>query len=329
MIRFLVTGDWHLKGTNPRNRVGSYKQAAFDKLREVFALAKEYGCQAIIQPGDVWDSPEVSDGVKDEYADLLEEAPCQILAASGNHDIYGYNLDTYKRTSLRAIERMVALLEVNRGHGFGISGLPAVDITFQPFTGRVDVDGWGYAYEWPENNRSVDYSGVTHIHVVHGMLLDHTPPFDKFTLLEDAKTNADIVITGHDHTGYGIYKRADGVTFINPGALLRSAASMSEIERPIQVALIEIRGKGDYDVWLLPVTCAKPGNEVLDRSKIEADQKRAYAMESFAALIQAETGERVLLNIDAIVEQIAASEKYDAAVVLKALERIAAERANV
>ena len=329
MIRFLVTGDLHLKGANPRNRVGSYKQAAIDKLREVFEIAKAYGCEAIIQPGDVWDSPEVANGVLLEYMAVMKESLCPIIACSGNHDVYGYNLDSLERASLHILELLVPKLSVNRGMGYRVTDKPYVDITMQPYEGKVDVDGWGYAYEWPENKRQTGYSDITHIHVVHGMLLDHKPPFDKFTLLEEVKTNADIVITGHDHTGYGIYKRADGVTFINPGALLRSAASISEIERPIQVALIEIRGKGDYDVKLLPITCAKPGNEVLDRSKIEADKKRAYAMESFAALIQSEAGGKVLLDINSIVEQVAASEKYDAAVIATALERIAAERAHL
>ena len=50
---------------------------------------------------------------------------------------------------------------------------------------------------------------------------------------------------------------------------------------------------------------AKPGEEVLDRSRIEAEKKRAYAMEEFASLIQTETGEDVLVDINTIVESIA------------------------
>ncbi len=327
MIRLLHVGDIHLRGTNPRNRIGSYKQAAVDKLREVFSIARAYNCDAIIQPGDWLDSPEISIAVLLELTELLKESPCPIISCSGNHDVHGYNLESLNRCSLRLLEMLVPNLTVNKNRHFPLEN--GLNVTFQPYTGKVDVDGWGYAYEWQDNEKPADYWNTMHIHVVHGMLLDHEPPFDKFTLLKDCKTNADIVISGHDHTGYGIYKRADGVTFINPGALLRSAASISEIERPIQVALIEIRGKGDYDVKLLPITCAKPGSEVLDRSKIEADKKRAYAMESFAALIQSETGEKVLLDINSIVEQVAASEKYDAAVVAKVLECIAAERANL
>lgn len=317
MAKFIVVGDLHLKGTNPRNRIGSYKQAAFDKLREVFSLAKEHAASAIIQTGDVLDSPEVSNGVLLEYMSLLQESPCQIITCSGNHDVYGYNLESLERASLHILELLVPRLSVNKEWFFPKG--TGVNVTFQPYTGRVDVEGWGYSPAEVQQH-------FTNIHVVHGMLLDHVPPFDKYSLLKDVKTNADIVITGHDHTGYGIFKRADGVTFINPGALLRSSASISEIERPIQVALIDVRGPKDYSVKMLPITCAKPGNEVLDRSRIEADQKRAYAMESFAALIQAETGERVLLDISSIVEQIAAIDKYSADVVRVTLERIAAER---
>jgi exonuclease SbcD len=160
------------------------------------------------------------------------------------------------------------------------------------------------------------------------MLLDHTPPFDRFTLVQEVKTSANMVLTGHDHTGYGIFRRSDGVIFCNPGSLTRLSASESEMRRPIQVALITVEdGQGRID--LLPLKSAAPGPDVLDRSRIEKEAARQYAMENFAALIQTVGGERVRLDINQIVEAIAEQEGIAPSVVQKALERIEAARMAV
>ena len=322
-MKLIYTGDWHLRGTNPRNRIGSYVDAAKAKIREVFAIAAEVDAVAILVPGDIFDAPQVADSVKSMYADLLQESPVPIYTTPGNHDLSGYNIDTYDNGSLKILSRMVPLLDVEtdcstckviKDEDSGVIAL----VTFTPYSGKVDRDGYGYSPDTLFYKES-DY---LRIHVAHGMALDHIPPFDRFTLLQDIKTDADLVLTGHDHTGYGVYKRADGKVFCNPGALLRSAASMSELERPIQIAVIDIRAKDDFDITLVPLKSAKVGSEVLDRSGIEADKKRSYAMESFAALIKTNTGAKVLLDIPTIIETIAAQEGVDPEVIAVALKKI-------
>jgi len=67
----------------------------------------------------------------------------------------------------------------------------------------------------------------------------------------------------------------------------------------------------------------------LDRSRIEKEAARQYAMENFAALIQTVGGERVRLDINQIVEAIAEQEGIAPSVVQKALERIEAARMAV
>jgi len=329
-VKFIYTGDWHLRGTNPRNRVGSYVDAAKEKLREVFGIAEQVGAVAIVCGGDIFDSHQVADSVKDMYADLLSESPVPIYTTAGNHDLSGYNLDTYKNGSLSILERMVPGLHVKlRPDDAEIiipnDGAPPIYLTFTPYSGKVDREGYGYS---PENLKSLEgYPEPFRLHTSHAMALDHIPPFDRFTLLTDIQTEADLLLTGHCHTGYGVFNRADGKVFCNPGSLLRSSASMSELERPIQVAVIDVRAKNDFDITLVRLKCAKVGTEVLDRTGIEADAARSYAMDTFAALIKTNTGAKVLLDITAIVETIAAQEEIDQEVVDVALKKIAEARA--
>lgn len=323
-IKLLFTGDWHLRGNNPRNRTDDYMAAADLKLSEVFKLAQTNDADAIIMPGDVWDRPEVAIGVLLHYADVLKASPVPIYATCGNHDIYGYNLGSYGRSSLLLLEMLVPQLTIisdpSRFHDLG----KEIYLTATPYSGRMDIDGYGY------DNDLQKVKDATYIHIAHGMLLDHKPPFDRYSLVHTVPTTCDLVLTGHDHIGYGVYRRPDGVTFCNPGALMRMSASVSEIERTVQVALITVdRLARDIPIQLIPLVTAKPGDAVLDRSKIEEEKQRQYAMEAFSTLIQTHTGGKVLMDINHIVDTIAAEEGYDPEVVRTALAIIDQQREGV
>ncbi|WP_138751086.1 metallophosphoesterase [Paenibacillus sinopodophylli] len=323
MTKFLYFGDPHIRGTNPRNRTDSYPEAWKAKLREIWALGKLHQVDAFLQPGDTFDLPDVANSVLNDAADVFSEAPAPIYTTAGNHDIPGYNVAAFGNTSLRLLERIVPQLRVVNDPAkavlFGPGAIPEVALTFTPYSGNIDRDGYGYS---PENEPVGD---AYRLHIAHGMLIDHTPPFDRFTLVQEVKTTAQMVFTGHDHTGYGIYRRGDGVIFCNPGSLTRLSASQGEISRTIQAALITIEG-GQGNIELLPLQSAKPGEEVLDRSRIEKDQQRQYAMENFAALIQTAGGERVRLDINQIIEAVAEKEGVAPEVVRLALEKIEAAR---
>ena len=321
MKKFLFVVDPHIRGTNPVHRKGDLREDTKAKFAEIFTIAKDRKVDAIIYPGDILDSPEIALGVAFDFADVLSKSPVPQYTTIGNHDVYGYNTDSYYRTSLRLLERLVPNFKViYKPDDFVVYG-EEVLISFEPYSSKMDINGYGYS---PAGN--IGCFPGTVIHVAHGMLLDHDPPFDRYTKVQDVVTTADIVLTGHDHTGYGVYERADGKMFVNPGSLTRLAASQNEINRPIQVALITVDGFGKKEIELIPITCAKPGEDVLDRTGIEANNKRQYAMEAFAALIKSKTGEAVILNVPQIIETIAAQEKFDPVVVKIALELIDLER---
>jgi len=312
-MKFLMIGDIHIRGTSPRNRTDNYVEACKAKLRECWEIAKEHNVTAILQPGDVFHSPEVSIGTLLEFVTIFQECPVPIYCTVGNHDVFSYNLETYGRTSLQLLQMLLNgklnVFAVNvRDTIFGDVWLAA-----QPYTSQVDVNGWGYSTQ-------VGFVGncKANIQMTHGMLLDHNLPYEaKFTNLYEVETNANIILTGHDHTGYGAIKRSDGKLFVNPGALMRLSASTTELERPIQVAIIDT---DTLTATLIPLKCAKPGPEVLDRTKIEENNARQYAMEEFSALIQTGDGQKVLLNIPDIIERIGKQEKLPANVIKKAIE---------
>lgn len=332
MMKLLFTGDWHLRGNNPRNRIDDYPTVAEEKLLEVFSLAVKHEANFIIMPGDVWDRPEVGIAVLLRYADVLKQSPITIYATIGNHDIYGYNLGSYGRSSLRLLEMLVPQLKVIADSGVAVNlskeaavgGKYPVYLTATPYSRLMDIDGYGYSPDIDVGSDAIK------VHIAHGMLLDHKPPFDRYSDLYKVPTTADLVLTGHDHLGYGIYNRADGVTFCNPGSLLRISASVKEIERQVRVALITLDTfTAKRTVEFLPLMCAKPGEEVLDRSSIDEANQRQYAMEAFSTLIQTHTGGKVLMDVNQIIETIAAEEHFAPDVVAAALAVIDQQREAV
>lgn len=242
--------------------------------------------------------------------EIFDKAPVDVYTMPGNHDLHGYNLESYHRTSLHLLNIISNRLEVV---GEIQEQLLSFLIEFRPYTSTIDNDYSAY--------QAQECSSLK-ILVMHSMLLDHDLPYQaKYTNLYKLETNADIVISGHDHVGYGVIKRKDGKLFVNPGALMRLTASVAEMERQVQVAIVDLDTR---TAELVPILTAPKAVEVLDRSALEDKKEREYALEEFAMLIKAHDG-KACLSVTEIVEQIGQKENISPKVIEKAIEIIRSE----
>lgn len=332
MMKIVITGDIHYRGVNPKARLDNYQEAITAKLKEVFSLTKHIGASVIILPGDLFDSPNMAWGTVAELALLLQIAPlnCRILTIPGNHDIYGGNPASKNRTPYGLLSRLGLVWDLtdepfefsNNENNSDLN----IAITGHSFTADTDTDAGKDQFNPPPH--AGDWRG-TSIHVVHSMLLDRSPGFDiRHTLISQVKTTANVIISGHDHTGFGVVRRDDGVLFINPGALCRLSAHASEIERQVQVAVLTVDDNGQCNAELVPLQSAKPGHQVLSREHIEEAQARNEKLDEFLSLLASE-GESKFLEVREIVEDIAARENIPAAVKQEALERLGRARERV
>ena len=327
-MKYLIVGDVHFRGVNPRARLDNYMEAISRKLHEVFALAQQYKVDAIIQTGDLLDSPATGWSTAAELAQILQGSPCPFLTINGNHDIYAANPGSKYRTPFGFLSRLGIIEDIGEeafesgdngkgivitGHGFNIeTDTPLGKGQFDPATCFVQL----------KDGKDV------RIHVVHSMLMDHSPGFEmRHTLISQVETSAQVIICGHLHTGFGskyVYRRDDGVLFINPGALCRLSAHHAEIERKIQVALLTVEG-GKCEAELIPLKCAAAGHEVLSREHLEADADRGGRLEKFLSLLASE-GESKFLEAVEIIDDIAARENLPKEVKAEALKRIGVAR---
>ena len=193
----------------------------------------------------------------------------------------------------------------------------------QPYIYDIDYKDKYKQYYVISKPHNIDFS----IHMVHGMLLDKKI-FDgaAYTLLDDIlDTEADITLSGHYHSGFGI-KIINNKYFINPGSLVRMTSSITEIERWPSVAILDISRENGIVANIVKLKSAKPGDEVLDRGYIEQEQFKKHRLASFFQEIGS-AGEIKKLDLYSIIQQVANNENIDENIKKEALKRIAdAER---
>ncbi|MCR4430581.1 MAG: metallophosphoesterase [Tepidanaerobacteraceae bacterium] len=315
-MRFLFFTDTHIRGNNPQNRKDNFFETLQKKIKEVFDIAIEEKIDIILHGGDIFDRPDVSPALVRDFVLLLNKYQIPIYAVAGNHDIYGQNPLTINRTMLGLLDGMALVKLLQPGNKLIFKdGSRRIQLTGQPYFYGIDGEYKKQSYIMSKDE-NVDFA----IHMVHGMLLEK-PFFEgmSYTLLEEiAETQADITLTGHYHTGFNT-KVIDGKYFINPGSLVRINNSINELSRMPKVIIIDITEKIKIDE--INLKCALPGEEVLDRTKVQA---MAFKEKKLAEFIQGiySTGQYNSINISKIIEEISLHQNLKKEVIKEALKRI-------
>ncbi len=322
-LTFICTKDIHYAGQNPKARLDNYQEALTAKIREIFDIAREYEADGILVAGDLFDSFYTSLPVIAEYAALLKESPCEIFTIAGQHDEESHNPGSLRRSPYGLLKRLGIIWDCSEilGHksaqGFDVS------ITGKHYDWTADKDP-AY-YQCPEVSVvKCDYGKMSTvpskiIHLAHGTLVDHHPPFDRYTHIDNLKTNADVLVVGDYHPGIGI-RRLDNeqqTLIIDPGALARQKASSSDMMRQVQVAVLTIKND-TVGIRIVPLTCAKPGDEVLTREHLEEEEAREDRKEAFLGLLR-EGAARKFAETREIMDAVAAQGNVPGEVIEEAL----------
>lgn len=121
--RIFYVGDVHVWHTTPRSRVDNYRQACLDILRRVGEFAEYYKAEAVLFGGDLGHDTDWPISLFHDVDEVLRAYPCPRYTAVGNHDMDGYNLDTWKKKGLGALVKSGAIQVQNLveiGEGFRV-----------------------------------------------------------------------------------------------------------------------------------------------------------------------------------------------------------------
>ncbi len=305
-----------MRGNTPENRLDNLSDTLKNKLNEVVNIAAKHDVDYILHGGDFFDVASPSLAVTGEFLDIFKKFKAPIYAISGNHDLFGANLHTLPRTLLGFISRL----------GFINLLMPGDKVYLKNKNVTLQLTGQPYHYDIDIRPRELDYhiskeNADVAIHMVHGMLANQKEFPGHHTLVPDILgTEADITLSGHNHLGFG-HLELEGKHFINPGALVRLTNHKREIERKVGVTLINLTSK-KIECETVYLNSAPMGDEVLDRSKIEAKASLDLKLERFTQEIK-QASDLEKMNVKAIINEVVS--KLDGSQELReeALKRIA------
>ncbi|HHU63557.1 MAG TPA: metallophosphoesterase [Clostridiales bacterium] len=317
-MRLLFFTDTHIRGNTPRSRKDNILNTLFQKIEEIIDIAQQWQVDYILHGGDIFDRPDISPSIVRDVMKLFKRFNRPIYAVAGNHDLYGHNPQTLHRTMVGLLDAAGIIKMLDGQHKLLQSGNIKVQLSGISYSYDIDSSNSFKRYYTIKKNIDADFS----IHVVHGMLLDKK--FIEgipYTLLDDiCHTEADITLSGHYHTGFGIKKIFDKY-FVNPGSILRISNNISELNRKPAVVLIELVKGQPPSIQLINLKIAKDGELVLDRSVLERDSMQKERLDYIFREIRSATKFNSL-NLDTIINGIIADQNIASDVKKEALKRI-------
>jgi exonuclease SbcD len=264
--KVMFVGDIHLMDKQPKNRLDDYSLAIRTKLIECFTVAEEKKVDAVVLLGDLFEVYEVGPLLRNQTLDILKGVPngnkpwsFPIYICVGNHDLDSSS--NLEKTALGTLISAGYLTKTDYEPSLGIS----------------------FAHYHPSLDRDIKAGHLTTssaiIWVCHASISNKLDRFGEYTFLfEDTPLhpNTSLVISGHIHHEMK-QTRSDGKRFINPGAISRYSASRDNLEKDIEILILDYTLDGEIlNEEYLKLKSAKPANEVfkLDEIKAAKDLKK-------------------------------------------------------
>jgi len=201
-MKYLCTGDWHIRETTPVYRKDNFKEALKRKLAFIKDICDLYQVTYILQPGDFFDdATRVSHEMLTEWIKFFRPFP-KILSVLGQHDLKNHSV---KNKNIPAYVLQEA----------GI-----IDI-LNPPNNEYDITGCHYGQEIP------DGKGIL---VIHRMIIKNDKLWEGQTDFSYAKEllkkyNYKLIVSGDNHQHF--VEEYKGKYLINAGSLMRTAKNQN------------------------------------------------------------------------------------------------------
>ncbi len=206
-MKVCISGDWHIRSKPPQSRMDKdYLQSIFDKTNQIYNAARKYNCRMIIQPGDMFDTSEVSDYVIRcliIHMSKLEGLP--IYTIPGQHDLR-YHSKIWKNTPMGIIDAF----------NFPVSVISET-ITKE----RYEIYGSGYGEDIPipSNNNKFKIL-VCHKMIINKKLWPGQDSYDYEVNSILKQFDYDLIVSGDNHTTF--VHTHENKTLVNCGSLIRT-----------------------------------------------------------------------------------------------------------
>ncbi len=260
-----LLGDCHFTGKVPVKRIDDYVNTQKTKFSQALSIFNDYKCSVVLQTGDMFDSPNVSNMVISWVIKYLIKNNLIINMVFGNHCIWGHSSSTLLSSPLSVLEsaNVIRLLNSN-GHKIDIS------------KSNITLYGAGFGENIPKPINTKDYNIlVTHSMIGNRQLYIGQELEDPIRFLK--KYNEyNLVVCGHYH--YRFVSEYNGRFIINPGQLLRSTVSKFDLEHIPAVVLFNT----ETNEIIIEELKVRPVEEVFN---LKEEDDSSNGKESFKNLI--------------------------------------------
>lgn len=257
-MKFLFYTDCHLSGMTPRHRTDDYQNTLASKIEEVYSTARNEKADFVVCGGDMFNSHRIfSYELLSRVMDAICDSGLDTWSAVGQHDLTGYNPDTFPSSTLAFIS--------NRCNRFRILWEPQV-------VGEVAL----YASNvWEDPLAAGDFKldgNKFNVLVAHHLLTNKKAMFEVVNTeeywrsLKEKGVEFDLVLSGDLHDGYDVHQ-CGKTWFCNPGSMARQA--ISDSRRMPKFAVVDCEPGQIPVIDVRVFRCAKRGEEVFGESIVE------------------------------------------------------------
>lgn len=260
-MKLLLTGDIHITGDRPTNRIDNYWETVKGKVKFILDTAQERGIRIVLCPGDFTDTPILSWIEFYEIQNLLRSYQDWInfYVTFGQHDM---RYRTKPNTALMALYHSTPNIFL-------------LDNTSEKFS-DTHIYGCSYNSEVPEPDRKT----VFNILLIHRMIIDKKlwskqeeyEPSNLFLRQHEF----DLIVSGDNHQPFDC-KTPGGRWLFNCGAMMRNKIDM--VEHKPYVVIFDTETKEHEKVYI-PI---KPAEEVFKMDKAIEEKEKNQELEAFVS----------------------------------------------
>ncbi len=195
----ILTGDWHLRDTQPVARIDNFYEAQWEKIRYISELQRKYDIP-ILHSGDLFDNWRPSPML---LAKTISEMPNNFHTIYGNHDLPQHNLELAYKCGINVLQSANVCNVLSGTHW-----------NQTPTTATLVIKGrqiliW-HTMVWQGNKPWPDCIDPNSKRLLRGL-------------------EYDLVLTGHNHLPFTeTYKER---VLVNPGSIFRVNADQ-DIHKP-------------------------------------------------------------------------------------------------
>ncbi len=275
-MKFLILGDCHFRVRTPQCRTDeNFMETCLDKLQQAMDVAHANECDAVLQVGDFFDSPNPSgELVAEVITSIRAKWRKPFYATHGQHDLTYHTEASMKRSTLRIMEAAGTTNSVGGYTRFGCK------------TSRIHGAAFGQIPPVPDNDRYFN------ILIAHTMVGDKPlwPGHDLTGPEEYVRKypGYDLYCLGDYHYPFSV--KVGDAWVINPGVLLRLTASERDMQHRPKVVIFDTDTNEPEDIYL----DVKPASEAFDLSKKK--EKRVEGPDFSAMVAQLKAAGRIGLS---------------------------------